>query len=473
MNMTLCWPANRLTVVLTLFAAGMLLVSGCGAKHPLPRSLDTLPESAAASLQVHPSYPFVVRWWEQFDTPELNRLITRALSHNFSIRQARARLEQAAALTAAQKAGTLPLVTMEGGYTRTDQDNDSFTIFSLGPAAAYEVDLWGRINADITAAQLETQASKFDLETAAMTVAAEMARTWVDLITAREQLNRVKKQLDLNTTVLNLLELRFENSMSSALEILQQREAVARTQAKIPPLENQIQQLTSALHLLLGQTPKAGPKITGDLPDTLPLLPRKGLPANLLALRPDVRAAGSRLLAADWNETAVRADRLPDLVLTGKFLLQDSVLDGLLENWILTLGSRLVGTVFDGGQQKALSQQAAAVVKERLATYEKVVHTAIVEVETSLAAEKHQTDHIALLAAQLQAARQALNEARRRYISGMALFISFLTEQLNVQELEIRLLEQKGLLVKNRIALYRALGGDWQSIVFPTQKEAS
>jgi outer membrane protein, multidrug efflux system len=475
MNMALCWPANRPTALLTLFVTGMLLISGCGTKHPPPRSLDTLPESAGPSLQVHPSYPFVVRWWEQFDTPELNGLITRALSHNFSIRQARARLEQAAALTAAQKAGTLPLVTMEGGYTRTqtDQDSGSLNTFSLGPAASYEVDLWGRINADITAAQLETQASGFDLETAAMTVAAEVSRTWVDLITAREQLSRVRKQLDLNTTVLNLLELRFENSMSSALEILQQREAVARTQAKIPPLENQIQQLAAALQLLLGQTPNAGQKITGNLPDTLPPLPQKGLPANLLALRPDVRAAGSRLLAADWNETAARADRLPDLVLTGKFLLQDNLLDSLLQNWILTLGSRLVGTVFDGGQQKALSQQAAAVVKERLATYEKVVHTAIVEVETSLAAETHQADHIALLAAQLQAAEQALNEARRRYISGMALFISFLTQQLNVQELEIRLLEQKALLVKNRIALYRALGGDWQSIVFPTQKEAS
>ncbi len=458
-----------------IFLGLFLLASGCSLKAPDPRNLDMLPDTVSSTLHRQTEYPPVSRWWEQFSSHELDQLITLALTHNFSIRQARARLEQAAALTAAQKAGILPLVTMEGRYTRTrtDQDNDSLNAFSIGPAAAYEVDLWGRINAEITAAQLETQASGFDLETAAMTVAAEVSRTWVDLITTREQLSRVRKQLDLNTTVLNLLELRFENSMSSALDILQQREVVARTQAKIPPLENQIQQLNAALHLLLGQPPKAGPKITGDLPDILPPLPQKGLPANLLALRPDVRAAGSRLLAADWNETAARADRLPDLVLTGNFLLQDSVLDGLLENWILTLGSRLVGTVFDGGQQKALSQQAAAVVKERLATYEKMVHTAIVEVQTSLAAEKHQTDHIALLAAQLQAARQALNEARRRYINGLALFISFLTEQLNVQELEIRLLEQKALLVKNRIALYRALGGDWQSIVFPAQKEAS
>ncbi|MCA1785149.1 MAG: TolC family protein, partial [Desulfobacteraceae bacterium] len=233
--------ASHSAVAAVIFLGLVLLASGCSSKAPDPRSLDMLPDTVSSTLPRQTEYPPVSKWWEQFNSHDLDRLITRALTHNFSIRQARARLEQAAALTAAQKAGSLPLVTMEGGYnrTRSDQDSDSLNTFSLGPAASYEVDLWGRINADITAVQLETQASGFDLETAAMTVAAEVSRTWVDLITAGEQLNRVRKQLDLNTTVLNLLELRFENSMSSALDILQQREVVARTQAKIPPLENQ------------------------------------------------------------------------------------------------------------------------------------------------------------------------------------------------------------------------------------------
>ncbi|MEE4362347.1 MAG: efflux transporter outer membrane subunit [Desulfotignum sp.] len=467
------WPGKRVTVLTALFLAAVLIFPGCSVIKPDSRTLENLPASVHTASSETLDFSLASPWWEQFNSRELNQLVTRALTHNFTIREARARLDQAASRADAAKADALPLITLETRYnrTQTDQDTTSFNTFSLGPAAAYEVDLWGRINAGVTSSALAARATASDLETAAMTIAAEVARTWVDLITAREQLARVKKQLEVNTTVRNLLELRFEKSMSSALDILQQREVVAQTQAKIPPLENRIQQLKASVHLLLGQTSGTGLTITGDLPEALPELPHNGLPANLLVLRPDVRAQGLRLLAADWDAAAARAYRLPDLVLTGNFLFQDNALDLLLDNWILTLGARLAGTVFDGGQKKALSRQAAAVVKERLAAYEKVVHTAIAEVETSLAAEKHQAAHIFLLTAQLETARQALAEARRRYIKGLDPFIPFLTEQLNVQELEIRLLEQTAVLIKNRITLYRALGGDWQTIVSPMPKE--
>jgi outer membrane protein, multidrug efflux system len=473
MNMPCSRPGNRAKALAVLFLVAVLLIQGCGAITPVPRTLDTLPEPIHTASPETLNFSLASPWWEQFNNQELNRLITRALTHNFSIRQARARLEQAASLAAAKKADALPLISLETRYnrTQTDRDTTSFNTFSLGPAAAYEVDLWGRINAGVTSFALAAGASASDLETAAMTIAAEVARIWVDLITAGEQLARVKKQLEVHTTVRDLLELRFQKSMSSALDILQQREIVAQTQAKIPPLENRIQQLEASVHLLLGQTSGTGLTITGDLPETLPELPASGLPANLLALRPDVRARGLRLMAADWDAAAARIYRLPDLVLTGNFLFQDNALDLLLDNWILTLGARLAGTVFDGGQKKALSRQAAGVVKERLAAYEEVVYTAITEVETSLAAEKHQAAHILLLTDQLETARQALAEARRRYIKGLDPFIPFLTEQLNVQELEIRLLEQNASLIKNRITLYRALGGDWQAIVSPLPKE--
>ncbi len=467
------WPGNRATIPAVLFLAAFLMLQGCSVVKPDSRILETLPESVSTTSPKNLTFSLASPWWEQFSSQELNRLITHALTHNFSIRQARARLEQAASLAAAKKADALPLITLGTSYSRTQTDLDatSFNSFSLGPAAAYEVDLWGRINAGVTSFALTAQAAASDLETAAMTIAAEVARLWVDLLTAREQLDRVRKQLEVHTTVRDLLELRFRKSMSSALDILQQREIVAQTQAKIPPLKNRIQQLEASVHLLLGQTSGTGPAITGDLPKTLPELPGSGLPANLLALRPDVRAQGLRLMAADWEAAAARIYRLPDLVLTGNFIFQDNALDLLLDNWILTLGARLAGLVFDGGQKKALSRQAAAVVEEQLTAYEKVVYTAITEVETSLAAEKHQAAHLLLLTAQLETARQALAEARRRYIKGLDPFIPFLTEQLNVQELEIRLVEQTALLIKNRITLYRALGGDWQAIVSPRPKE--
>ena len=119
-----------------------------------------------------------------------------------------------------------------------------------------------------------------------------------------------------------------------------------------------------------------------------------------------------------------RADRLPDLTLTGTFLFKDTGLDRLLHNWILSLGAGLGATIFDGGKKVAAVDKAAAVVKERLAAYERTVATAIIEVENSLAAERHQDRYVTLLAAELDTARQALEEARRRYIKGLDPFYS-------------------------------------------------
>jgi len=443
--------------------AALFFLQGCQQFTPAPRHLETQPLPGKSTAPYSASPTVSPRWWEQFNDNELNRLIKTALADNFSLREAWARLDQARAATAARNSALFPTITMDGSYNRTQtkKNASSYNTFSTGPSASYEVDLWGRIKSDIAASQLETKASRYDLETAAMSVAAEVADTWVELIATRKQLALAKQQLTLNTTVLKLLELRFENSMSTALDVLQQREVVASGQAAIPPIENQIAVLSNALVLLLGKTPGQPPIARENLPKQLPDLPLKGIPGNLLALRPDVRAAGSRLLAADWYETHARTNRLPDVYLTGNFLFRDGSLDLLLQNWILSLGTSLSATVFDGGKKDAAVEQAVAVVKERLASYEKTVTTAIVEVENSLAAEQYQTRYVDLLLVQLGSARQAKEEAGRRYIKGLDPFIPFLTEQVNVQKLESKLIEQKAVLIKNRIALYRALGGDW------------
>ena len=454
---------SPLIKILPVCLAVMCFVQGCQQFTPPPREIHP----RALSGTTLSSSPLMVTgssgWWTQFNSNELTGLVETALAENFSLREAAARLDQAKSQNASTRAGLFPTITLNGDYTRTqtDRNTTSFNTFVMGPAASYEVDFWGRIKADVAASHQETLASGYDLGTAAMSVAAEVANTWVSLIATRKQLKLLKQQLEVNTTVLDLLELRFEKSMSTALDVLQQREVVARAQAEIPPIENQAASLENTLALLIGRTPDQCPRVLEDLPEQLPPLPVNGLPANLLALRPDVRAAGSRLVAADWDKIRAGVDRLPDFSITGSFLFRETSLNILLQNWILSLGAGLSATVFDGGKKEAALATATAVVKERLATYEKTVLTAILEVDNSLAAEHHQARYVDLLLVELATAHQALEEARRRYIKGLDPFIPFLTEQLNVQKLESRLIEQKALLIKDRIALYRALGGDW------------
>lgn len=422
------------------------------------------------------------RWWESFESSELNDLIETALGKNFTLKEAWARLKQAEAAQKSQNSALFPSINfnasaarkalettasagsylISGGSANTGSSQSSYSNFSAGPAAAYEVDLWGNINARILEYESRTAAAAFDVETAAISVAAEIAGNWVELITVRETISLIKQQVETNTMLLELLELRFANSMSTALDVLQQKEVVAKSRARIPPLEIREANLLNSISLLCGKAYRKEISISTPTLKEIGTIPQVGIPAELLSNRPDIKSAGFRLTASKWALFQARADRLPSLTLNGSFLLQHTSLQDILQNWIFTLASNLNATLFDGGKNRAAIDLASGVMDERLAAYQRAVFTAIMEVENSIAAQTHRTKWIELLKAELSTAQLALEEARNRYIKGIDSFIQVVTEELNVQNLEINLLEQKAALFKDRIALFRALGGNLQ-----------
>ncbi|MGD9733975.1 MAG: efflux transporter outer membrane subunit [Desulfamplus sp.] len=416
------------------------------------------------------------RWWESFESSELNDLIETALGKNFTLKEAWARLKQAEAAQNSQNSALFPSINFNASAARKALEttanaagsssgvgsSSSYSNFSVGPAAAYEVDLWGNINARILEYESRTAAAAFDVETAAISVAAEIAGNWVELITVRETISLIKQQVETNTMLLELLELRFVNSMSTALDVLQQKEVVAKSRARIPPLEIREANLLNSISLLCGKASRKEISISTPTLKEISTIPQVGIPAELLSNRPDIKSAGFRLTASKWALFQARADRLPSLTLNGSFLLQHTSLQDILRNWIFTLASNLNATLFDGGKNRAAIDLASGVMDERLAAYQRAVFTAIMEVENSIAAQTHRTKWIELLKAELATAQLALEEARNRYIKGIDSFIQVVTEELNVQNLEINLLEQKAALFKDRIALFRALGGNLQ-----------
>ena len=453
------------------------------------------------------------RWWENFGSHELNGLIEIALGDNFSLKEAWARLKQAKASENSRRSSLFPSITYSTSVSRRETGHsagsDSAKTFSAGPAASYEIDLWGNIKAGIHEYKHKTMAARFDLESAAMSVAAEIASDWFSLISVREEIALIRKQIEINTMVLELLELRFKNAMSTVLDVLQQREVVARTRAKIPPVELREVNLINSLALLTGRMPGELPPVGtarfNDVPNRIshrssispvvpatvppilpgvpilpvasatippiPPLPDSGLPSDLLIHRPDIKAAYMRFISSQWNRLQVRNDRLPSLNLSGSFLLQHTSLDSILKNWIISLAAHLTGDIFDGGEHQSALDLAGGIVDERLTSYRKTVYTAIMEVENAVAAEKSRTEWIALLNAEFVAAQLAMEEARTRYIKGLDPFLTLVTEQINVQNLELSLLKQQVALFQDRISLYRALGGSWTETLKPESQQ--
>jgi NodT family efflux transporter outer membrane factor (OMF) lipoprotein len=474
-----------LKTVLTGLAAAVIFTS-CAPFTPNERVSPEgpLPERYEGLYEAVPDP--AVPWWETFQDPELDALVNQALVENHSIKQAWARLRQIQAIAVQTRSSVYPSLNLTSSVSHTRQEktvqagtggpgspaggetSDTSEYYSLGVASSYEIDLWGRIRSADEAARLDVSASREDLNTVATTIASQVAQQWINIVSQRMQKQLLKQQLEVNQTYLELVELRFNKAMVSALDVFQQRQIVAQVKAQIPLVEAREQLFLHQLNALLGSPPKASIHLTRRAMPVLNPVPATGLPADLLANRPDVRATGLRLKAADWNVAAAKANRLPSISLSASASYGASELDLVFDNWMINLAGNLMAPLLDGGRRAAEVDRNEAVVDERLSAYRATVLSAIKDVEDALVNEAKQREHIQALDVQLEAARNALTEARERYRKGIIQYLPVLTQLSSVQNLERDMIQKQTDLVIYRIALYLAIGGNWTEALHPT-----
>ena len=466
--------ANRLIIMLTLFE---IMLTACSPFAPAMRTspAENLPQTF--SLFTGETEP-EQHWWESFNEPELNRLVSTALTGNFSLQEAWARLNQARAISVQAGAELYPQLDGAGNaivgqekFIDSSSRSTEIEDFNLGLIAGYEVDLWGRIRAQRESAFLQTAASREDVNTAAITIAAEVANRWIQIISQRMQKQLLEEQLRINKTLLELVELRFRMAMVSALDVYQQQQVVENVKAEIPLVERDELLLRHELAVLLGRPPLTELTITRSKLPQPAALPPTGLPADLLAARPDVRGAGLRLEAAEWQIAAARASRLPALSLTARARYGRGDFDVLFSNWLLSLAANLTAPILDGGRRAAEVDRTRALADENLAAYYNAVLTAVKEVEDALVSEAKQREHIQGLKQVVATARRALEEAGVRYQNGLNDYLPVLTQLLTVQGLERDLIRRQADLLTSRVQLHRALGGTWPQELTPFEMQ--
>jgi len=437
-----------------------LLTTSCAIYAPKDRLLnEQIPEQFSIYSEKVPSIGTF--WWESFQSLELNGLIEEVLTNSPSIQQAWARLAQADAVATKAGAGRLPSISANANATasRDSTTLNNTHLYSLGLSTAYEVDLWGRIKSQTEAAALDRDASHEQLNTVAITLSAQTANLWTGVVAQHLQTDLLRKQLEANKTSLELIELRFKKSLATALDVYQQRQAVAATEARIPPAELREQLLKNQLTALLGRTDFQGLELLDEKLPTLGKLPSIGIPADVLANRPDVRRAGVRLRAADWSVSSARADRLPAIRLTASADYKNIKSSDLFDDWFANLVGGVTGPIFEGGRRHAEVKRTRAVVDERLAEYRETVLNAIREVEDALISEEKQREHWVALTQNLELSRNSYREAVSRYRNGLIDYLPVLVELVRFQTLERDQIEAQRGLLQTRIDLHRALGG--------------
>ena len=459
------------------------LLGGCTTVGPDYRA----PEAAVPAAYTEPSVGGAAQldhWWRGFGDAQLAALVEQALTQNLDIELAAARIREARALEGAAGAGASPQVAAEASVTRQRISENAipvppgsggggsiglpgseFTSWRAGFDASWEIDLFGRNKREREAAAARTGAAVWNRRDAEVAVAAEVAGAYLHLRTLQARIANAEAELSRLERFEQLVDARARGGLVTGQDLEQQRSERSAAAAAIPALQAAAKAEIHALGVLTGQTPGAladqlaAPAAQPPIASVPP-----GLPSELLRRRPDIRAAERDLAAATADIGVAVADLYPRISLTAAPALVSTALGSLL-SWgsrSFSAGAALDWPIFDGGRRKANIEVRTARQEHAAVAYRKAVLTALKDVEDALGRVDGDRRQLAQLEqAQANAAR-AEDIARTRYRGGLVTLTDVLQAQHRRLSLEEQVIETRGALARDTVALVKALGGGWQ-----------
>ena len=423
-----------------------------------------MPVEVSDSFSTTGTSPLSEKWWRAFGDDELDSLIEIALTNNFDLQTTWDRLAQTEAIARKNAANLRPQADLEAFFRRRRQENQDLTTYSslytLGIAASYEVDLWSKLRSLQNASELDAEAGRDAVDTAAITLAASVANTWYQLGENKALVRIEREQIETNKKVLDIVTVQFRKGVASAADVLRQRQLVASTEARLITAEETVELLQYQLSVLIGKQPVLDWQQTSmDIPD-LPPMPEIGIPAEVLQRRPDVRQGYRQIQAADQRLAASIADQYPRIsILADIETSSGTSVHGLFDDWLSNLAANAIQPLFDADLRKAEVERQKAIVSERIHIWGQTILYALQDVEAALTWHQQQTQLLDNLKHQLSLARQTYQRNRESYIKGQVDYIRVLESLQSLQELERNVVRAQSNLIQSRIDLYRSIAG--------------
>jgi len=421
------------------------------------------------------------RWWLAFQDEQLNRLMEELFRQNLELTQLIARLDQVESLVRINRSAQLPFLSSDGSLSRSQQPglNDDFigNTEQLSLVAGFELDLWGKLKATTKAAQLDYAAGQEDLQTLYIGLTARLADLYFLAVEQRAQMALNDQLVASYVDTEQRVERRYRLGLAPAIDMYQSRQTQTAARSIRYLYEARLAEAEHAISVLLGRYPEQNKNGSlAELP-AAPDFPGVGIPADLLNNRPDLRAALTRVEAADERVAAAIADRFPTISLSGSYgTLRQDVTAGLLSGEFWSLLGNLSMPIVDGGRRRADVDRQQAALREAVALYQQTVLNAFKDVEDALANNYATAQRLEQLAATAEATGATLRLSTDRYLAGLDDYLPVLTAQRTDFETRSNLLAAQRQLLVDRISLARALGGSWMqdqmNARLQTEKEA-
>lgn len=474
---------------LALLAVSAILLGACSMVPKYERPAAPVPASYGSGLAATPdaahALPVAALAWQSFFTdPALRRLIELALANNRDLRVAVLNIEQVRAQYQIRRADQFPTVNLGASGSRAPAvarsngtggttGNTTLETVSVGlVSSAYELDFFGRVASLKDAALSQYLATEESRKTAQISLVAAVATAYLNVLGDEAQIDVVKQTLVTREESQRLTRLRFDNGASSELDFRQAQSLTEAARVALAQLKRQRVLDENALTLLVGQplpadwlpvSPTAPAAQTLEQAVLMAELPA-GLPSDLLAQRPDIRAAEQQLLASNANIGVARAAFFPRISLTAGYGSTSSELSGLFRAGSLgwTFAPQITLPIFDAGRNQA-NLEVAQVNKEiAVAQYEKAIQTAFREVADALGNRAALTEQFSAQQAQAEAEAARFKLSDLRYRNGIASFLDALDAQRTLFSVRLGVLQTRLLQLQSQVALYKALGGGWR-----------
>ena len=413
-------------------------------------------------------------WQRFFVDPRLKQLIALSLQTNRDLRVAILNIEQARAAYQIRRADALP--SLGTGITAQRQaaaNGGLANVYAVGlQITAYELDFFGRVRSLSQAALAQYLATEEARKTAQIALVSSVASTYLSMLAGDELLRVTKDSLTTREASFRLTRLRFDNGVSSEVDLRQAEQLLETAKVTLAQTLRQRALDENALTLLVGQpfanifpgdataTTNAALALSAQ-PNAVQL--SAGLPSDLLTRRPDVRAAEQQLLAANANIGAARAAFFPRIALTANAGTASAELSGLFKggSFALTGAANLLQPIFDGGRNQANFAVAKVNKDIAIAQYEKAVQTAFREVADALAGRTTLAEQLRAQAAVANAAQVSFKLADLRYRNGASSYFEVLDAQRTLFTAQQATVQTQALRAQNLVTLYKVLGGGW------------
>jgi multidrug efflux system outer membrane protein len=464
---------NAFLNFLILNSSFLLLFAGCAVGPDYKRPAVNAPQNFRGDTTGLTNSLGDMPWWELFRDEALQALVRSALTNNYDVRIAAARVEQARAILAENRSVYFPQITYQGSVGDGRNVEAGTPIRVGGPASSgfeaagnvsWEIDLWGRIRRLNESARAQFLATAEARTNVMLTLITTVAADYFQLLALDQELQIARDTTNSFGQSLKLFSERLRGGVSSKLETAAAEAEEAAAAATIPELERQIVVQENQIRLLLGMNPGPLMRHKKLLEELLPPDVPPGLPSTLLERRPDIRQAEQLVRSANAQIGVARADFYPRFSLTALFGQVSpevsTFTSGTANAW--SVAANLAGPIFQGGRLKGQLNQARAAWEEAALQYQSVVLNALQEVSNALAAREQLARERIEQAHAVTAYEEAVQVAGERYAAGHANYYELLQEQQLLFPAENALTQTELNQLLAVVQLYRALGGGWR-----------